>query len=175
MVKSGVLKRDNSGFSLLELVVSLIIISTLMLWAYKSLEGLAEDVERVSFEGVSQNIQAQVTLKVAYWFAEQNKVSKTELRTANPMELIQHRPFNYAGEITYNELAKVQGEFWYFVTDKRWLVYKAKRVAQLKNEFEQVDVIPFQVVVTLQQPDREKGLAVEASLLPLYKFYWKAD
>jgi hypothetical protein len=91
------------------------------------------------------------------------------------MELIQHRPFNYAGEITYRELAKVQGEFWYFVTDKRWLVYKAKRVDQLKNEFEQVNVIPFQIVATLQQPDREKGLAVEASLLPLYKFNWKAE
>lgn len=175
MVKNRELKCVNSGFSLLELVVSILIITTLMLWAYKSFEGLAEDVERVSFEGVSNNIQAQVTLKVAYWFAEQRSVSQTELQMANPMDLIQYRPFNYAGELTYNELPSVPGEFWYFITDKRWLVYKAKRTGLLSNEFEQADVIPFQIVAKFQQSEQGKGLAVEANLQPLNKFYWKAD
>jgi prepilin-type N-terminal cleavage/methylation domain-containing protein len=67
------------GFSLLELVVTLLIISILMAVAYAKLEQLAEKVERVSFEGSRNNIQAQVTLKVAYWFAEQQQRTTEQL------------------------------------------------------------------------------------------------
>lgn len=176
MVNCGYkLKRTDSGFSLLELVVSLIILSVLAVWAYKSFEALAEDVERVSFEGTRNNIQAQVTLKVAYWYAEQHRVSQAELITVNPIELIQHRPFNYAGEIKFNDLESVASEYWYFVTDKHWLVYKAKRAEQIKNEFEQVDIIPFQIKAKFQKTNQDTGLAVEAKLLPVYKFHWQTD
>jgi prepilin-type N-terminal cleavage/methylation domain-containing protein len=169
------LKCRHSGFSLLELVVSIFIISLLAVFAYTKLETLAEDVERVSFEGARNNIQAQITLKVAYWYAEQYQVSPAELKQSNPMDLIQHKPSNYGGEVNYSDLLSAPEERWYFVSDKRWLVYKAKRVGQLLNEFDKVDIIPFQIETRLNHPQQVKGVAIEAKLEPRYKFYWKAD
>jgi len=167
--------RRHSGFSLLELVVALFIISLLAALAFKKLETMAEDVERVSFEGVRNNIQAQITLKVAYWYAEQKVISPAELTQINPMELIQHKPVNYVGEISFEQLSTAASEHWYFLSDKRWLVYKAKRFEQLNNEFEQVEIIPFQLESRLNNPSQKHGVLLEAKLKPLYKFYWKAD
>ncbi|WP_415902339.1 type II secretion system protein [Neptuniibacter sp. QD29_5] len=169
------MQRRCSGFSLLELTVSIFIITVLMASALQRLELLIEDVERVSFEGSRDNIQAQITLKVAYWFAEQQVVSPDEIAKQNPVDLIQHKPLNYAGELAFSELRNVAGEHWYFVTDKRWLVYKAKRTSNLKNEFMQADLIPYRVEVGLQDSKADKGLAIEAKLKPLYEFYWQAD
>lgn len=169
------MRRSDSGFSLLELTVSIFIITVLMAFALQRLELLIEDVERVSFEGSRDNIQAQVTLKVAYWFAAQQVVSPDDIGKKNPMDLIQHKPSNYAGELTFSELQKVPGEHWYFVTDKRWLVYKAKRTDNLKNEFVQADLIPFRIEVSLLDDKADQGLAIEAKLKPLYKFYWQAE
>lgn len=169
------MQRRCSGFSLLELTVSIFIITVLMAFALHRLELLIEDVERVSFEGSRDNIQAQITLNVAYWFAEQQVVSPDDIAQQNPVDLIQHKPSNYAGELSFGELQNAQGEHWYFVTDKRWLVYKAKRIDNLENEFMQTDLIPFRVEVGLQNSKADKGLATEAKLKPLYKFYWQAD
>tara|TARA_R110002050_G_scaffold4499_2_gene21836 strand:- start:182 stop:721 length:540 start_codon:yes stop_codon:yes gene_type:complete len=163
------------GFSLLELVVTLLIISILMAVAYAKLEQLAEKVERVSFEGSRNNIQAQVTLKVAYWFAEQQQRTTEQLVKGNPIDLIQHIPVNYAGELTYSELWAAPGEHWYFISDKQWLVYKVKRNIHLQNEFEQHDVLPFQLEVMFQNQHQDKGLVVSAKLQPLYKFDWEVD
>ncbi|WP_415884699.1 hypothetical protein ACMXYX_17020 [Neptuniibacter sp. QD72_48] len=146
-----------------------------MAFALQRLELLIEDVERVSFEGSRDNIQAQITLKVAYWFAEQQIVVPEDIAQQNPVDLIQHKPSNYGGELTFSELPNAAGEHWYFVTDKRWLVYKAKRTDNLENDFMQADLIPFRVEIRLQNGSSKSGLATAATLKPLYKFYWQAD
>lgn len=167
--------RRSSGFSLLELVVSILIISVLMALGYNKLEQMAEDVERVSFTGARDNIQAQLTLKVAYWYAEQRSVTAKALKRVNPIELIQHKPSNYAGEIEFNELQSAKPERWYFVIDKRWLVYKAKRTDSLENEFERGDIVPFQIQVRFNPAEQKQGLAVEARLKALYAFKWRSN
>ncbi|WP_067863236.1 type II secretion system protein [Neptuniibacter marinus] len=169
------LRSFQKGFSLLELVVSILVVAVLMAVAYIKLERLAEDVERVSFEGVRNNIQAQVTLKVAYWFAEQQYVSGQELEKSNPISLISYKPTNYVGELDYNELLVAQSERWYFVSDKHWLVYKVKRSEHLKNDFQQKDLLPFQLTVKFQHGRHEQGLATEVILRPLYSFTWQVD
>ncbi|WP_415894517.1 hypothetical protein ACMXYN_17180 [Neptuniibacter sp. PT8_73] len=146
-----------------------------MAFALQRLELLIEDVERVSFEGSRDNIQAQITLKVAYWFAEQQVVSPDDIAKQNPVDFIQHKPSNYAGEMTYSDLLNAEGERWYFVTDKRWLVYKAKRTDNLENKFMQADLIPFRIEIRLQNGASKTGLATAATLKPLYKFDWQAD
>lgn len=169
------LRSFQKGFSLLELVVSILVVAVLMAVAYIKLERLAEDVERVSFEGVRNNIQAQVTLKVAYWFAEQQRVSKEMLEKKNPIDLVKHKPTNYGGELDYNELLVAPSERWYFVSDKRWLVYKVKRSTQLINEFEQTEILPFQLTVRFQHKHKDQGIATEINLQSLYFFSWQED
>ncbi|PIE20542.1 MAG: hypothetical protein CSA61_01245 [Neptuniibacter caesariensis] len=169
------MRRRCSGFSLLELVVSILVIAILMAVAYSKLEQMAEGVEQTSFSGVQDNIQAQLTLKVAYWYAEQQQVSEETLRYSNPLDWVQYRPLNYAGELVYTELSDADAEHWYFVKDKHWLVYKAKRISHLVNGFEQGDIIPFQVKVRFANAGQARGLAVEATLEELYPFDWQTE
>lgn len=169
------MKRLSHGFSLLELAVSILILTVLVAFAFQRLELMIEDVERVSFQGSRDNIQAQLTLKVAYWYAAQKTVSPREIARENPIDLIQHKPSNYAGEIYFNGLSTAEAEHWYYVTDKRWLVYKAKRVDNLNNDFSQTELLPFKVEVELQGKGRSIGLATGLHLKPLYNFDWQAD
>ncbi|EAR61210.1 pilus assembly FimT family protein [Neptuniibacter caesariensis] len=167
--------RLNSGFSLLELVVSILIISVLMTFGYIKLESMAEGIERVSFDGARNNIQAQLTIRVTEWYAKQQNVVAEELTGTNPVELIQLRPSNYRGELKLEELDEAPPEHWYFVTDNSWLVYKAKRIENLENEFEMENIIPFQIRIRFGQAEQTQGLAVGADLQALYAYKWTAD
>lgn len=159
----------------MELVVSILVISVLMAIAYQRLERMVEDVERVTFEGTVKNIQAQLTLQVANWYAEQIEVEKDQFSEINPLELVQHKPSNYMGEVHFSQLSDHPAERWYYVKDKHWLVYKAKRYSQLVNEFEQPDLLIYRLVTKFEHPGRNRGLALEATLRPIHRFKWQAD
>lgn len=169
------MKDKCHGFSLLELVVCLFLISVLMAFAYNELEAMSEDVERVSFEGIYSEVQAQLSLKVAFWYARQEAKSRHDLKTVNPVTFMDQKPSKYAGELSYNALVRADPEHWYFVKDKQWLVYKAKRFERLENEFELVEVIPFEIKVSFNQPHQENGLITEARLEPVQSFKWRKE
>lgn len=173
--KSTGQRKRETGISQLEFVVALLITSLLMLFLYLRVENMAEDVERVSFEGVQSNLQAQITLKVAYWYAVQKETDAEVIEKTNPITLVQHRPSNYAGELSSDELKQAAAEHWYFVTDKQWLVYKAKRTAYLNNRYGETALIPFRIKMRFSDSQHNNGVAVAASLQPVYGFEWQQD
>ena len=173
--RQGQQQHRQTGIGTLEFVVVLIVVVLLMLFLYVRLEKMAEDVERVTFEGVQNNLQAQLTLKVAYWYAAQQATDAETIGRINPVTLVQHRPSNYAGELLEQELQRAVAERWYFVKDQQWLVYKAKRSANLNNEYSEADVIPFRIKLRFGDPQHKSGIAIAADLTPVYRYEWKKD
>lgn len=169
------LKRAGSGFSLLELVISLFIIALLMAFAYQRLERMAEDVERVSFEGALNKIQAQITLKTAEWYAVGKPQKRVKLEQINPMSLVETKPDNYGGELKFEELADKPGQYWYFVTDRSWLAYKVLRNENLKNNFKQQALIPYRLRVSFAGRDQDQGLVLDLRLESVQSFKWQLD
>ncbi|WP_286240533.1 type II secretion system protein [Neptuniibacter halophilus] len=167
--------RCQRGASLLEVVVLTFIIALLMTVAYKRFEQMAEDVERVSFQGARLKMQAQITLKVAEWYAAGESQSRTALRMQNPAGLIYETPDNYAGEVVEAELKTLPGQRWYFVTDRHWLVYKALRTEGISNQFSETDILVLQLDLQMQQPERDHGMVLEARLQPVFRFDWQPD
>ena len=165
--------KTQAGFSMLELAVVVMVIAVLSAILLHRLAAMTEDVERVTFNGVKSNIQAQLTLQVSYWFAAQKQVSADALKMTNPMALIPHPPVNYLGEITVEDLRAALPERWYYVPKQHWLVYKVKRSAQLMNNYEERNLIPFQLRAKFSNPQANQGVAVGVELTPVFGFEWR--
>lgn len=119
----GHVKRCNGGFSLLELVVVIVIISVLMVFAISRLLALVVDAERVTMETVAGTLRSALGMKVAESIVK-SKIS--ELPTyvgSNPMALLAETPRNYLGELDGADPAGLEDGNWYFDKRDKTLVY----------------------------------------------------
>jgi general secretion pathway protein G len=119
----GRLRHCNGGFSLLELVVVIVIISVLLVLAISRLLALMVDAERVTMEAVAGTLRSAIGMKVAESIVK-SKVS--ELRAfegSNPMALLAETPHNYLGELDGADPAKLEDGNWYFDKRDKTLVY----------------------------------------------------
>lgn len=117
------LPGTGDGFSLLELVVVIIIISILMVLAIQRLLSLQVDAERVVMESVVGALRSAIGIKVAEKIVRQNIGDLATLENGNPMNLLAETPSNYIGELTgADPLTLVPGS-WYFDSDNHVLVY----------------------------------------------------
>jgi len=122
-VPRGCVRRCSRGFSLLELVIVIVIISVLMVLAMTRLLALMVDAERVTMESVAGALRSAIGMKVAEGIVK-SKVS--ELRAfegSNPMALLAETPRNYLGELDGVDPAKLEDGNWYFDKRDKTLVY----------------------------------------------------
>lgn len=175
MAKEKELNRQlQSGFSMLELVVVIVVILSLAAAAYSRLAEMTESVERTDFVRTLNRVQAQLTLKVADWFAEGKVVSRDWIETTNPMNLIEVLPENYAGEFTSSDLGHCPVAKWCYLTDQSWLVYKAKYKRELNNSYQHKDYLVLKATVTFSGAGNS-GLATALTLKPVFSFQWKNE
>lgn len=113
----------SDGFSLLELVVVIIIISILMVLAIQRLLSLQVDAERVVMESVVGALRSAIGIKVAEKIVRQNPGDLATLESSNPMNLLAETPNNYIGELTGVDPGTLTPGSWYFDVDGRALIY----------------------------------------------------
>ena len=111
------------GFSLLELVVVIVIISTLLVFAVSRLIGLQVDAERVAMESVLGSLRSAIGIKVAEQIVKQDIAGLPRFEGGNPMDRLAEVPRNYLGEQDGVDPATLEDGNWYFDTRSRSLVY----------------------------------------------------
>ncbi len=111
------------GFSLLELVVVIVVISILLTVAISRLLALQVDAERVVMETVVGTLRSAIGIKVAEHIARQNIAGLKDLVGSNPMDRLAELPRNYLGELDGPDPSRLEGGNWYFDTRSRVLVY----------------------------------------------------
>lgn len=116
-------RRSSSGFSLLELVIVITIISVLMTFAVSRLVALQVDAERVAMETVVGTLRSAIGIKVAENIIKQNGRANGLLDGSNPMNRLAEVPANYLGEFDGVDPATLEDGNWYFDKDARALVY----------------------------------------------------
>ena len=114
--------RDR-GFSLLELVIVISIISVLLALALSRLVALQVDAERVAMETVVGVLRSAIGIKVAEHIVKQNVAGLPLLEGSNPMDRLVEVPRNYLGEQDAIDPATLENGNWYFDTRSRTLVY----------------------------------------------------
>jgi general secretion pathway protein G len=119
----GGAKQANAGFSLLELVIVIVIISVLLVMAISRLLALQVDAERVTMESVAGILRSALGMKVADSIVNMKVADLPALEGSNPMDLLAETPKNYLGEKEGVDPAKLDDGNWYFDKQDKVLVY----------------------------------------------------
>ncbi len=115
--------KPSGGFSLLELVIVIVIISILLVLAISRLLALQVDAERVSMETVAGTLRSAIGMKVAEAIVKSKVADLPSYEGSNPMDLLAQLPTNYLGELDGVDPATLADGNWYFDKRAKTLVY----------------------------------------------------
>ncbi len=121
--KGGGRRHCNGGFSLLELVIVIVIISVLLVLAISRLLALMVDAERVTMESVAGTLRSAIGMKVAEGIVKSKVPELRAFEGGNPMALLAETPRNYLGELDGTDPARLEDGNWYFDKRDKTLVY----------------------------------------------------
>ena len=122
----GSLHSRQRGFTFLELVVVIAVISVLAVVALNYYYKLLVDVERTSMEHDLGVMRSAVSMQVAGHFAAGNMAGLEDLIGSNPMDLLAEKPNNYLGVISHYHLEDIETGSWFFDSRKGELIYLVK-------------------------------------------------
>lgn len=115
--------RRAGGFTLLELVVVIIIVSLLAVAAMHRLIALQAAAERATVQAVVGTLQSALGMKLAERWVKQDWAGIAALAGSNPMDQLAQIPQNYLGALAGADPAGLADGSWYFDTETRALVY----------------------------------------------------
>jgi prepilin-type N-terminal cleavage/methylation domain-containing protein len=171
--------RARRGFSLLELLIVIVIISVLVVAAIDRLLKLRYEAERVMVQSVIAAMKSGLYVEFAAAAAGGQSGRIDAAPGSNPMLRLSERPEGYAGEFFGADPQLFEPGTWYFDTRERAIVY----VVRFPGEFVTPLAGPPRVRLTVApdyddvnrngrfDPGRDpvRGL----TLVPLESFYWK--
>jgi prepilin-type N-terminal cleavage/methylation domain-containing protein len=158
--------RSERGFSLLELLIVIVIVSILIVAAIDRLLALRYEAERSTVQSVIGALKSALYIE----FAASAARKRAPPVAGNPMSLLSERPETYAGEFFGPDPAAFAPGTWYFDSRDASLVYLVR--------------FPEQFTTTLAGPARLRlavrgdyhaadGKLVGLKLVPLEPYYWK--
>ena len=127
-------RSTHRGFSLLELVVVIVIISILVAIALDRLLPYIDEAERVGVLTLESQIKSTLMTSAAKRIAGGKAASISELHGSNPMQLLLEAPENYVGELRSTDKDAVPRRNWYFDLDTRRLVYRKGQRVRLSDD-----------------------------------------
>lgn len=123
----------ETGFSLLELVLVIAIISILATVALHRLWPLQAEAERVAMEQVVGSLRSALGIKVADFLVRQDLEGLRSLEGSNPMDRLSEVPGNYRGEFDAAGPGTPETAIWYFDRSSRALVYRARNADRFQG------------------------------------------
>lgn len=113
----------QSGFTLLELVVVVVIVATLVVIAIDRLLAIQADAEKITMESVAGTLRSALGITVAESIVRQDLRRLEALEGSNPMDRLAEIPRNYLGALDNPDPANLEDGNWYFDKRARELVY----------------------------------------------------
>ena len=145
----------QSGFTFLELVVVIFIISILGVVALNHYYKLLVDVERTSVEHDLGVIRSAIGMQVAAHFVAGDMAGLRELVDSNPMELLAETPNNYLGVISHYQLENIEKGSWFYDSQIQLLIYLARNQVYLESDLQDPARIRFKIFPVYS--DRKQG------------------
>ncbi|MBI5627166.1 MAG: prepilin-type N-terminal cleavage/methylation domain-containing protein [Nitrosomonadales bacterium] len=148
---------SERGFTLLELIVVIIVIVTLMgLFMNRALFYM-EQAEKVAMEGVAGAIQSSLTMQYGQILTRGKPSDVAALAQDNPMNWLQKKPRNYAGEFYDPTPLSAESGNWMFDLKSRDLVYVVRHANYFSPGKDGKKWIRFHVAVS-HEPSRLPSL-----------------
>jgi general secretion pathway protein G len=117
---------SSKGFTLIELVVVVTIIVVLMGLFFNRALFYQEQAEKTAMEGVAGTIQSALTMQYGQIITRGKPSDVEALAQDNPMNWLQKRPGNYAGEFFDPTPLSVESGNWLFDLKTHDLVYMVR-------------------------------------------------
>ncbi len=117
-------KRAQAGFTFLELIIVIAIISTLVVFAIDRMLGLRVDAERVALRRNASAMQTAAVMQLSEYLVKRQQNQIREMAGANPVRFLQNPPAGYVGERANPDPNSIAPGDWYFDTADRVLVYR---------------------------------------------------
>ena len=145
------------GFTLIELIIVIIIIATLMGFFMNRVMFYQEQAEKVAMENVAGAVQNALTIQYGQLLTRGKPSDLSALVRDNPMNWMQKKPGNYAGEFYEPTPQSVESGKWVFDLKTRDLVYLVRNDTHLKHGIDGLPWIRFHVVA-YSEPSRLPSL-----------------
>lgn len=165
-------RDEQRGFTLLELVISFLVITILYGVMSTRLERVAESAERAAVYGMLGQVRQQLNLRLAKFYIEGSKGKARELINENPFGWISPPPKQYGGEIDEITEALVEGR-WYFERATKQLIYRVKRNNNIKIEGGEQRNLRFVLKLNDDTADnQQKGAVYSIRIQAVKPFVW---
>jgi prepilin-type N-terminal cleavage/methylation domain-containing protein len=176
-----VVRGERRGFSLLELLIVIVIISVLLVVAVDRLLALRFEAERATVQTVIGAMRSALYIEFAGAAARGEIGRMDKAGGGNPMLFLAERPQEYVGEFYGPDPKVFEPGTWYFDLRDRALVYVVR--------FPQQFVTPLagpprlRVMIEPDYDDLDRNGRFDAGrdavrglkLVPLEPFYWKTE
>lgn len=174
------LKNDfnkQRGFTLLELVVVIIIISILGLFAIDRVLAIRIAAEQSAIKQLVGTIKSALGLKVSQLALEGNMLAVAQLDKSNPLDLLSQTPSNYIGEKD-NSKSIAEPGVWYFNNEHKTLIYNVRYNEGFKTKLSGLPRIRYKIKLVYNDRNNNKRFDTHydsiagLNLIPLEKFSW---
>ncbi len=168
---------SESGFTLMELVVVIIIVVVLMGVALDRFRFYQELAEKVAMEEVVRALDSALILQYGKIMTRGKASDVATLVQDNPMNWLQKRPRNYAGEFFNSSPQSVESGNWLFDLKSRELIYVMRNHEHFRPGSDGNQWIRFHVA-TRYEPSRLPSLReappelTGALLEPVVPYAW---
>lgn len=126
--------QNEGGFTFLELVIVIAVISVLAVVLLDRYYKLLVDVERTSMEHDLGVMRSAIGIQVAGHFVSGNLTGLQNLIGSNPMELLAERPNNYAGLVGAQKGEDGAKGSWVFDDKTGVLIYRVRNRLYFQSE-----------------------------------------
>lgn len=138
-------RHSQRGFSFLELVLVIAIISLLIILAIDRLLLLRVEAERTSMQQVLGTLRSAMSIDMANKIASGNIQAIAEERGKNPMRWLSTRPDNYLGLKNEADPADITPGHWYFDQYYGYLIYRVSNAEYFKSSLKGPAIARFRV------------------------------
>ncbi len=154
-LRNNTLKNQQRGFTILELIVVIIIISILGIFAIDRIFALRIAAEQASVKQIIGTIKSALGLEVARLALNGNMTDVARLNLSNPMLLLSQTPNNYLGEKDNNKAIKEPG-VWYFDKKQKALIYNVTYTENFKTQLKGTPRIRYKVKLIYNDRNNNK-------------------
>lgn len=171
----------QGGFTLLELVVVVIVVSVLFLAALNKVWSLQTTVERTTMDYNIGALRSALALQFVAMIVRKDEEGIRQLAGSNPMTLLNQRPGNYLGEFTGVDPASLESGHWYFDRQQKVLTYLVKNRQFFQSVLSGPPRVRWSVRLDVATPDSSisSGLALDQleglSLVPMEGYVWREE
>lgn len=177
MLRKNFINNKQHGFTLLELVVVIVVISILGLFAIDRIFALRIAAEQAAVKHVVGTIKSALGLEVARLALEGNMNAVAKLDRTNPIALLSQAPNNYLGEKDDSHHI-IEPGVWYFDNKQKALIYNVTYKENFKTTLNGVPRIRHRIKLVYNDRNNNKRYDIRydsiggLDLLPIEKFSW---